>query len=213
MGTSRRFDQQTASTIRTKYESGDSLNKLATEYDVAPYTIERAVIESGGSVRITSVGRGAMSDVQQKRAAQLYIDGLTVSQIKKKLRLKVAEQTIQSAIRRSGISLRKSGPQRSVEAYVTTEGYRRVIIDREDTFFEMGSIRGKREHDRTRTVLEHRLVLARKLGRALLPHETVHHKDGDRLNNHPDNLELRVGRHGKGATDAHCATCTCFHKH
>jgi hypothetical protein len=23
-------------------------------------------------------------------------------------------------------------------------------------------------------------------------------------------LELRVGRHGKGATQAHCASCTCF---
>jgi hypothetical protein len=23
-------------------------------------------------------------------------------------------------------------------------------------------------------------------------------------------LELRVGRHGRGATQAHCASCTCF---
>lgn len=102
------------------------------------------------------------------------------------------------------------GPARTVKAYVTSEGYRRVIIDDSDPMFVMGQLRGRPEHHGTRTVLEHRLVLARKLGRPLLSHETVHHKDGDRLNNHPSNLELRVGRHGRGATTSHCATCTCF---
>lgn len=105
---------------------------------------------------------------------------------------------------------RNSGPSRTVEAYLTSEGYRRVIIDEADPYFEMGSVRGKREHDRSRTVLEHRFVLARKLGRMLKKHETVHHKDGDKLNNHESNLELRVGQHGKGASEAHCLSCTCF---
>lgn len=39
-------------------------------------------------------------------------------------------------------------------------------------------------------VLEHRLVMEKKLGRYLLPSEIVHHIDGDKLNNHPDNLCL-----------------------
>lgn len=34
----------------------------------------------------------------------------------------------------------------------------------------------------------HRVVAEQKLGRKLLPGEVVHHIDGDRLNNHPDNL-------------------------
>jgi predicted nucleic acid-binding Zn ribbon protein len=57
---------------------------------------------------------------------------------------------------------------------------------------------------------QHRQVLADHIGRPLLPTETVHHKDGNRANNTIDNLELRVGRHGRGATQAHCATCRCF---
>jgi transposase len=40
------------------------------------------------------------------------------------------------------------------------------------------------------TVLEHRLVMEKKIGRYLRPEEVVHHIDHDKANNDPDNLML-----------------------
>lgn len=37
---------------------------------------------------------------------------------------------------------------------------------------------------------EHRVIAAQKIGRPLRPGEIVHHIDGDRRNNHPDNLAV-----------------------
>lgn len=49
--------------------------------------------------------------------------------------------------------------------------------------YEIDEISGK-------PVYVHRTVMEQKLGRKLKPGELVHHKDENKLNNDPDNLEL-----------------------
>lgn len=69
-----------------------------------------------------------------------------------------------------------------------THGYRGVVVPE-----QLRHLTGGAGH-----VLEHRLVMAVLLGRPLVSGESVHHRNGDRLDNRPENLELWSSRQPAG---------------
>ena len=69
-----------------------------------------------------------------------------------------------------------------------THGYRGVVVPDDLRHLTGGAGRA----------LEHRLVMAVLLGRPLADGESVHHRNGDRLDNRPENLELWSSRQPSG---------------
>ena len=69
-----------------------------------------------------------------------------------------------------------------------SHGYWRVRVPEDERYLTRG----------VAVELEHRLVMARLLGRPLARDEVVHHRDGDRLNNAVENLELWTTAQPKG---------------
>ena len=200
----RRFDDQTAREFADAYLAGEGLTQIGRRYGVSAKIIRDYLVRSG--VQLRPVGVPAFWTEQRKTdALDLYQDGSTIKDIAKILGC--GRDTVSRTLRELGIpnpyadrDLARGETHHSWRGgrIIDQSGYVRVKVPDADRHLADGT--------RTGYMMEHRLVMARLLGRRLLKSETVHHIDNDRQNNEPGNLQLRQGKHGKGAV-FRCASC------
>jgi hypothetical protein len=112
-----------------------------------------------------------------ERAIALYKAGYTLREVA--TQIGASAETIRRILIRAGVSRRPRGVRRSPGSRITDkDGY--VLVRKPEHPFanSAGYIR------------EHRLVMERAIGRWLTEKEVVHHIDGDKSNNAPENLQL-----------------------
>lgn len=124
---------------------------------------------------------------------ELYMSGLSSNEVGQVLRRSKA--TVLSVLRRRGVKLRPlypKGPDNKLwrGRKVDQKGYVMVWIADDDPMCSMAY--------RTGYVPEHRLVMARQLGRPLTTAEHVHHINGVKGDNRRANLQLVTVGHPTG---------------
>lgn len=175
-----------AQEIRCKYEQGQWIAALSREYDVQPDAIRSAIKRAGGTLRPVSM---PLSSQEEEKILALHAEGFSTQAISRETDR--ANCSVDRILRRHGLNahgqVRENHHNWKGGEWIDDAGYRRVLVSVED-----------RHLTDDRYVREHRLIMARSLGRPLEYYEEVHHKNGNRLDNHIDNLELRTKPHGAG---------------
>lgn len=171
--------------VAAQYAQGVKTHELARKYDLTERTIRAIVRRNGGTINRPggTKPKRTLTINEQATVTEMWKTGRPTMEIVEAV--DACWQVINRFLCDSGVKLR----DKRVGTYICQGGYRYVRIQPDDP---MACMRNASGH-----VLEHRLVMARKLGRPLEANETVHHIDGDKANNAPENLQLRLGKHGK----------------
>lgn len=176
--------------IREAYEAGATLGALREQFGHASdYALKHAIKRAGGELRdnpAPTVQPGELEIIRKMNA-----EGIGQTDIS--LAIGRSQSFVSRLMRKHGIaSQRAAGPDHAMwkgGRSVSSSGYVRVWVAPDDPMACMKLSDGY--------IAEHRLVMARNLGRPLLRSETVHHINGDPTDNRIENLQLRHGKHGK----------------
>jgi transposase-like protein len=196
-----RFTGEEAAEFARAYQSGENLTQIGQRYGVTAKVVRDYLVRSG--VQLRPVGAPAFwTDERKAEATRRHQAGEQFKDIA--AAMGCGRDTVVRTLVELGVY--EKPPRRSGETHHSWQGGR--IIDAAGYARVRVTDADRHLADATRTgyMMEHRLVMARMLGRRLLKSETVHHIDNDKQNNEPGNLQLRQGRHGKGAV-FRCASC------
>lgn len=198
----RMFTDEQEQEMARKYQAGSTYAQLMSEYGGCNATMRAALKRQGITPRsrgnsyrrftpdeVADIARRWQAGESQTKIAEAYGS---------------SQVTIGRVLRNNGITPVVRRPRGANHGswkggrVTHVSGYVFVRVMPEDDLASMRNATGY--------VAEHRLVIARSLGRPLTKGESVHHINGDKADNRIENLQLRHGVHGKGVA-ARCRAC------
>lgn len=196
----RAFVREHGPEMRDRYEAGESFAAIARDMGLTKVTVRNAVFRNGGQKRLpheTPQARRRQQEVRRRyEAGESLLDigaslGISFSTARTDL-IRAGGETLAM----QGVKFpSRTGPdnhQWKGGKHLNRDGYIMLWVESDHRFASMRPKRGP-------YVFEHRMVMAEAIGRALLPTETVHHVNGDKVDNRIENLQLRSGSHGPGS--------------
>lgn len=155
------------------------------------------------SARLDPARRVPVTDAERATMVHLYNRGLSMNQVAAAIGR--ARGTVTTVLKHEGVVFRPNyqrGPANRLFGGERKRSGKYMLhwVAEDDPLRTMANI-GQRGF-----VAEHRLVMARSLGRPLHRHEHVHHINGNKLDNRLENLELWNTAHPAG-TRLTCCDC------